>query len=115
MTIAAVVADLAHRGVTRPGRIAAEGGSNGALLIKMRAISGTVRRSVQYHPADRHAPLHPVAGLSELDHSAVTVGYGKNNAEVPKFAALGMTSSAGRSVRRIMPKEEDSRRTPHNP
>jgi prolyl oligopeptidase len=30
---AAVAADLARRGVTRPGRIAAEGGSNGGLLI----------------------------------------------------------------------------------
>ncbi|MFH5926385.1 prolyl oligopeptidase family serine peptidase [Roseomonas xinghualingensis] len=30
---AAVAADLAQRGVTRPGRIAAEGGSNGGLLI----------------------------------------------------------------------------------
>jgi len=30
---AAVAADLVRRGVTRPGRIAAEGGSNGGLLI----------------------------------------------------------------------------------
>ena len=30
---AAVAADLARRGVTRPGRIAAEGGSNGGILI----------------------------------------------------------------------------------
>jgi len=30
---AAVAADLVHRGVTRAGRIAAEGGSNGGLLI----------------------------------------------------------------------------------
>jgi prolyl oligopeptidase len=30
---AAVAADLVHRGVTRPGRIAAEGGSNGGILI----------------------------------------------------------------------------------
>jgi prolyl oligopeptidase PreP (S9A serine peptidase family) len=30
---AAVAADLVARGVTRPGRIAAEGGSNGGLLI----------------------------------------------------------------------------------
>ncbi len=30
---AAVAAELVHRGVTRPGRIAAEGGSNGGLLI----------------------------------------------------------------------------------
>ena len=30
---AAVAADLVERGVTQPGRIAAEGGSNGGLLI----------------------------------------------------------------------------------
>jgi prolyl oligopeptidase len=30
---AAVAADLVHRGVTQPGRIAAEGGSNGGILI----------------------------------------------------------------------------------
>ena len=30
---AAVAADLVRRGVTRPGRIAAEGGSNGGILI----------------------------------------------------------------------------------
>jgi prolyl oligopeptidase len=30
---AAVATDLVHRGVTRPGRIAAEGGSNGGILI----------------------------------------------------------------------------------
>jgi prolyl oligopeptidase len=30
---AAIAADLVHRGVTRPGRIAAEGGSNGGILI----------------------------------------------------------------------------------
>ena len=30
---AAIAADLVRRGVTRPGRIAAEGGSNGGILI----------------------------------------------------------------------------------
>ncbi len=66
---AAVAADLVRRGVTRPGRIAAEGGSNGGLLIAnmLTRYPGAVRRAVLHHPADRHAALHPAAGRGELD------------------------------------------------
>ena len=58
-----MAADLVRRGVTRPGRIAAEGGSNGGLLIanmltrypdRFGALLCTV-------PADRHAPLYEAA------------------------------------------------------
>jgi len=56
---AAVAADLVRRGVTRAGRIAAEGGSNGGILISKYAdaLSRTLRGAVLHDSADRHAPL----------------------------------------------------------
>ena len=44
--------------MTRPDRIAAEGGSNGGLLIaNMLVATGALRRTVLHDSADRHAPL----------------------------------------------------------
>src|SRR5207245_9089230 len=40
---AAVAADLVRRGVTRPGRIAAEGGSNGGILVTNMLTRSTER------------------------------------------------------------------------
>ena len=56
---AAVAADLVRRGVTRPARIAAEGGSNGGLLIANMLVRypRALRRTVLHDPADRYAPL----------------------------------------------------------
>jgi prolyl oligopeptidase len=157
---AAVAADLVARGVTRPGRIAAEGGSNGGLLIanmltrypaRFGALFCTIplidmRRYSQllagaswiaeygdpdkpadwaflgglsaYHAAqpgqvyppillatsrrdDRVHPGHArkmAAKLQAMGYDALFYepaagghGYGKNNAEIASFAALGMT------------------------
>ena len=156
---AAVAADLVRRGVTRPGRIAAEGGSNGGLLIanmltrypeRFGALFCTIplidmRRYNKllagaswvaeygdpdgpdwdaflgamsaYHAAEpgrRYPPIllattrrddrvHPgharkmAAKLQAMGHDALFYepaagghGYGKDNAEVASFAALGM-------------------------
>ncbi|MGI4954238.1 MAG: prolyl oligopeptidase family serine peptidase, partial [Janthinobacterium lividum] len=156
---AAVAADLVRRGVTRPGRIAAEGGSNGGLLIanmltrypkRFGALFCTIplidmRRYNKllagaswvaeygdpdtpdweaflsamsaYHavePGRRYPPIllattrrddrvHPgharkmAAKLQALGYDALFYepaagghGYGKDNAEVASFAALGM-------------------------
>ena len=75
---AAVAADLVRRGVTRPGRIAAEGGSNGGLLIAnmLTRYPRAVRRAVLHHPADRHAPLYAAAGGRELDRGIRRPGGG---------------------------------------
>jgi prolyl oligopeptidase len=155
---AAVAADLVRRGVTRPGRIAAEGGSNGGLLIgnmltrfpdRFGALFCTIplldmrryakllagaswiaeygdpdlpadwdflRHISAYHlaePGRRYPPIliatarrddrvHPgharkmAAKLQELGHAAWFYepaagghGYGKDNAEVATFSALG--------------------------
>ena len=156
---AAVAADLVRRGVTHPGRIAAEGGSNGGLLIAnmltryperfgalfctiplidMRRYSkllagaswiaeygdpGTddwafIAPMSAYHAAEpgrRYPPIllattrrddrvHPgharkmAAKLQAMGYDALFYepaagghGYGKDNAEVARFAALGMT------------------------
>jgi len=156
---AAVAADLVRRGVTRPGRIAAEGGSNGGLLIanmltrypeRFGALFCTIplidmRRYSRllagaswiaeygdpakpedwaflgpisaYHTAEpgrayppillattrRDDRVHPgharkmAAKLRAMGYDAAFYepaagghGYGKNNAEVASFAALGM-------------------------
>jgi prolyl oligopeptidase len=155
---AAVAADLVRRGVTRPGRIAAEGGSNGGLLIAnmltrypeyfgalfctiplidMRRYSkllagaswvaeygdpdnsedwaflqhlsayhvaepgrryppillATTRRDDRVHPghARKMAAKLQAMGYPALFHepAAGGHGYGKDNAEVASFAALG--------------------------
>ena len=156
---AAVAADLVRRGVTRPGRIAAEGGSNGGLLIANmltrhpeafgalfctiplvdmrryhkllagaswmaeygdpdRAEDWAFLRTISaYHAAEagrRYPPIliatsrrddrvHPgharkfAAKLQALGYPALFYepaagghGYGKDNAEVARFAALGL-------------------------
>jgi prolyl oligopeptidase len=156
---AAVAADLVRRGITRPGRIAAEGGSNGGLLIaniltrypeRFGALFCTIplidmRRYSRllagaswiaeygdpdkpedwaflgpmsaYHmavPGQAYPPIllattrrddrvHPgharkmAAKLQAMGYDAAFYepaagghGYGKNNAEVASFAALGM-------------------------
>jgi prolyl oligopeptidase len=155
---AAVAADLVRRGVTRPGRIAAEGGSNGGLLIAnmltryperfgalfctiplidmrrySRLLAGAswiaecgdpekpedwafLQHLSAYHvaePGQRYPPIllattrrddrvHPgharkmAAKLQAMGCSALFYepaagghGYGKDNAEVASFAALG--------------------------
>ncbi|MDO9713849.1 prolyl oligopeptidase family serine peptidase [Paracraurococcus lichenis] len=155
---AAVAADLVRRGVTRPGRIAAEGGSNGGLLIAnmltryperfgalfctiplidmrrySRLLAGAswiaeygdpekpddwdfLQHLSAYHvaePGRRYPPIllattrrddrvHPgharkmAAKLQALGYPALFYeppagghGYGKDNAEVASFAALG--------------------------
>jgi prolyl oligopeptidase len=157
---AAVAADLVRRGVTRPGRIAAEGGSNGGLLIanmltrhpeKFGALFCTIpltdmRRYHKllagsswiaeygdpdrpedwafiqdisaYHAVEPGRPYPPIliatsrrddrvhpgharkfaAKLRALGYRALFYepgagghGYGKDNAEVARFAALGLT------------------------
>jgi prolyl oligopeptidase len=157
---AAVAADLVRRGVTRPNRIAAEGGSNGGLLIanmltrypeRFGALFCTIplidmRRYSQllagaswiaeygdpnkpedwaflgplsaYHVSEPGRPYPPIllattrrddrvhpgharkmaAKLLAMGYDASFYepaagghGYGKNNAEVATFAALGMT------------------------
>ncbi|MBV8912798.1 MAG: S9 family peptidase [Acetobacteraceae bacterium] len=156
---AAVAADLVRRGVTRPGRIAAEGGSNGGLLIAnmltryperfgalfctiplidMRRYDkllagaswvaeygdpgsadwddflGTMSAYHAAEPGRRYPPIllatsrrddrvHPgharkmAAKLQALGYHALFYepaagghGYGKDNAEVATFAALGL-------------------------
>ncbi len=156
---AAVAADLVRRGVTRPGRIAAEGGSNGGLLIanmltrypeRFGALFCTIplidmRRYTRllagaswiaeygdpdkpedwaflgelsaYHTAEpgrayppillattrRDDRVHPgharkmAAKLQAMGYDALFYepaagghGYGKDNAEIANFAALGM-------------------------
>jgi len=155
---AAVAADLVRRGVTRPGRIAAEGGSNGGLLIanmltrfpeRFGALFCTIplidmrryakllagaswiaeygdpevpedwafmRHFSAYHAAEPGRPYPPILiattrrddrvhpgharkmaaklgamGYDALFHepAAGGHGYGKDNAEVAGFAALG--------------------------
>jgi prolyl oligopeptidase len=157
---AAVAADLVQRGVTRPGRIAAEGGSNGGLLIAnmltryperfgalfctiplidmrrySRLLAGAswiaeygdpdkpedwafLGKLSAYHVAEperayppillattrRDHRVHPgharkmAAKLQAMGYDALFYepeagghGYGKNNAEIASFAALGMT------------------------
>jgi prolyl oligopeptidase len=156
---AAVAADLVRRGVTRPGRIAAEGGSNGGLLIanmltrypeRFGALFCTIplidmRRYSKllagaswiaeygdpdgpdwsfvgpmsaYHLAEPGRPYPPIllattrrddrvhpgharkmaAKLQALGYDAMFYepaagghGYGKDNAEVAGFVALGFT------------------------
>ncbi len=71
---AAVAADIVRRGVTRPGRIAAEGGRRRG-RIQWRdshyqyadPLSGAVWRVVLHDPIDRHAPLFEIACRGELD------------------------------------------------
>ncbi len=160
---AAVAADLVRRGVTRPGRIAAEGGSNGGLLIanmltrypeRFGALFCTIplidmRRYTQllagaswiaeygdpavpadwaflgpisaYHAAEPGPPYPPIllatarrddrvhpgharkmaAKLQAMGYDAHFYepaagghGYGKDNAEVAAFSALGIASCA---------------------
>jgi prolyl oligopeptidase len=157
---AAVAADLVQRGVTRPGRIAAEGGSNGGLLIAnmltryperfgalfctiplidmrrySRLLAGaswiaeygdpdkpedwaflskisayhiaepgrayppillaTTRRDDRVHPGHARKMAAKLQAMgydaSFYEPAAGGHGYGKNNAEVASFAALGMT------------------------
>jgi prolyl oligopeptidase len=157
---AAVARDLVRRGVTRPGRIAAEGGSNGGLLIanmltrhpqdfgalfctiplvdmrryhKLLAGSSWIAEYGDpdkpedwaflsalsaYHVAEAARPYPPIliatsrrddrvhpgharkfaAKLQALGYPALFYepaagghGYGKDNAEVARFAALGLT------------------------
>ena len=156
---AAVAADLVRRGVTRPGRIAAEGGSNGGLLIANmltryperfgalfctiplidmrryhKLLAGAswiaeygdpdveedwafIRTFSAYHAAEPGRPYPPIliattrkddrvhpgharkmaAKLQALGYEAEFYepaagghGYGKDNAEVASFAALGI-------------------------
>jgi prolyl oligopeptidase len=171
---AAVAADLVQRGVTRPGRIAAEGGSNGGLLIanmltrypeRFGALFCTIplidmRRYSRllagaswiaeygdpnkpedwaflgplsaYHAAEPGRPYPPIllattrrddrvhpgharkmaAKLQAMGYDASFYepatgghGYGKNNAEIANFAALGMTF-----LRRAIGWEDDADR-----
>jgi prolyl oligopeptidase len=157
---AAVADDLVRRGVTRPGRIAAEGGSNGGLLIanmltrhpeKFGALFCTIplvdmrryhkllagsswiaeygdpdrpedwaflQEISAHHAAEAGRPYPPIliatsrrddrvhpgharkfaAKLQALGYPAQFYepaagghGYGKDNAEVARFAALGLT------------------------
>jgi prolyl oligopeptidase len=157
---AAVAADLVIRGATRPGRIAAEGGSNGGLLIAnmltryperfgalfctiplidmrrySRLLAGaswiaeygdparpedwvflgpmsayhaaepgrayppillaTTRRDDRVHPGHARKMAAKLQAMgydaSFYEPAAGGHGYGKNNAEVASFAALGMT------------------------
>jgi prolyl oligopeptidase len=157
---AAVAADLVSRGVTRPDRIAAEGGSNGGLLIAnmltryperfgalfctiplidmrrySRLLAGaswiaeygdpdnpedwaflgpmsayhtavpgkayppillaTSRRDDRVHPGHARKMAAKLQAMgydaSFYEPAAGGHGYGKNNAEVASFAALGMT------------------------
>ena len=64
-----MAADLVRRGVTRASRIAAEGGSNGGILITNMLVRYPERFGALFCtiPADRHAPLHQAAGGRELD------------------------------------------------
>ena len=156
---AAVAADLVRRGVTRPGRIAAEGGSNGGLLIAnmltryperfgalfctiplidmrryTRLLAGaswvaeygdpdlpadwsflgelsayhtampgqayppillaTARRDDRVHPGHARKMAHKLQAMGCDAHfyepAAGGHGYGKDNAEVAAFSALGM-------------------------
>lgn len=156
---AAVAADLVRRGITRPGRIAAEGGSNGGLLIAnmltryperfgalfctiplidmrrySRLLAGaswiaeygdpdkpedwaflgpmsayhtavpgqayppillaTTRRDDRVHPGHARKMAAKLQAMgydaSFYEPPAGGHGYGKNNAEVASFAALGM-------------------------
>jgi prolyl oligopeptidase len=64
---AAVAADLVKRGVTHSGRIAAEGGSNGGILITNMLVRYPERFGALHHSANRHAPLCEVARRRELD------------------------------------------------
>ena len=184
---AAVAADLVRRGVTRPGRIAAEGGSNGGLLIanmltrypeRFGALFCTIplidmRRYTKllagaswiaeygdpdtddwaflgplsaYHAAEPGRPYPPIllattrrddrvhpgharkmaAKLQALGYDAPFYepaagghGYGKDNAEVASFAALGMTflrraigweaqAPSGRTPKIIVRQERDA-------
>ncbi|NKC29442.1 prolyl oligopeptidase family serine peptidase [Falsiroseomonas selenitidurans] len=155
---AAIAADLVARGVTVPGRIAAEGGSNGGLLIAnmltryperfgalfctiplidmrryTKLLAGAswmaeygdpdkaedwafIRHFSAYHAAEPGRPYPPIllattrrddrvhpgharkmaAKLQALGYDALLLepeagghGYGKDNAEVASFAALG--------------------------
>jgi prolyl oligopeptidase len=156
---AAVAADLVRRGITRPGRIAAEGGSNGGLLIAnmltryperfgalfctiplidmrrySRLLAGAswiaeygdpdvpddwafLQHMSAYHVAEPGLPYPPIliatarrddrvhpgharkmaAKLQAMGYEAWLYepaagghGYGKDNAEVAAFSALGM-------------------------
>jgi prolyl oligopeptidase len=156
---AAVAADLVRRGITRPGRIAAEGGSNGGLLIAnmltrfperfgalfctiplidmrrySRLLAGAswiaeygdpdvpedwafLQHMSAYHVAEPGQPYPPIliatarrddrvhpgharkmaAKLQAMGYDAWLYepaagghGYGKDNAEVAAFSALGM-------------------------
>jgi prolyl oligopeptidase len=156
---AAVAADLVRRGITRPGRIAAEGGSNGGLLIAnmltryperfgalfctiplidmrrySRLLAGAswiaeygdpdvpadwafLQHMSAYHVAEPGQPYPPIliatarrddrvhpgharkmaAKLQAMGYDAWLYepaagghGYGKDNAEVAVFSALGM-------------------------
>ena len=156
---AAIAADLVRRGITRPGRIAAEGGSNGGLLIAnmltrfperfgalfctiplidmrrySRLLAGAswvaeygdpdvpddwafLQHMSAYHVAEPGQPYPPIllatarrddrvhpgharkmaAKLQAMGYeawlyepSAGGHGYGKDNAEVAAFSALGM-------------------------
>ena len=156
---AAVAADLVRRGITRPGRIAAEGGSNGGLLIAnmltryperfgalfctiplidmrrySRLLAGAswiaeygdpdvpddwafLQHMSAYHVAEPGEPYPPIliatarrddrvhpgharkmaAKLQAMGYDAWLYepaagghGYGKDNAEVAAFSALGM-------------------------
>jgi prolyl oligopeptidase len=156
---AAVAADLVRRGITRPGRIAAEGGSNGGLLIAnmltryperfgalfctiplidmrrySRLLAGAswiaeygdpdvpddwafLQHMSAYHVAEPGQPYPPIliatarrddrvhpgharkmaAKLQAMGYEAWLYepaagghGYGKDNAEVAAFSALGM-------------------------
>jgi prolyl oligopeptidase len=60
---AAVAADLVERGVTQPGRIAAEGGSNGGLLIANMLTRYPERLGALLCavPVNRHAPQQEAA------------------------------------------------------
>ena len=156
---AAIAADLVRRGITRPGRIAAEGGSNGGLLIAnmltrfperfgalfctiplidmrrySRLLAGAswvaeygdpdvpddwafLQHMSAYHVAEPGQPYPPIllatarrddrvhpgharkmaAKLQAMGYeawlyepSAGGHGYGKDNAEIAAFSALGM-------------------------
>ncbi|WP_428488181.1 prolyl oligopeptidase family serine peptidase [Rhodopila sp.] len=169
---AAVAADLVRIGVTRPKRIAAEGGSNGGLLIAnmltryperfgalfctiplidmrrySRLLAGAswiaeygnpdkpedwtyLGKLSAYHTAEPGRPYPPVllattrrddrvhpgharkmaAKLQAMGYDALFYepaagghGYGKDNAEIARFAALGMTF-----LRRAIGWEEDA-------
>ena len=112
---AAVAADLVRRGVTRPGRIAAEGGSNGGLLIAnmLTRYPEAVRCAVLHDPTHRHAPLLEAAGRGELD-CGIRRPRRAGRLGVPA-ADLGLSHGRAGSALSTDPHRDDAPRRPRAP